>query len=430
MSSSNYELQAARIEQVFSAHKVPARVWQATVTPRFVRFDVTTALGIKLDRAENLGDELAYALGVRSARVYREGGVLHVDVPRATPRTVELGALLAKIAERKQFFPACTAVLGVGEDGAPLLLQLSSPDVAHVLIAGTTGSGKSELLRTLLISLALRNRAGRLQLILIDPKNFPLRVFAELPHCQALAVEVGQAVTALQQAVLWMERRARGSLPHVVIAIDELADLLLTGGRPVEEALVRLTQRGREVNIHVIAATQRPAAALVGGLVKANFPVRLVGSVTSAADALVAAGVGGTGAERLLGRGDFLLSAKGQVIRFQAAYATSAALEALVAGIGRVVRPVGLGGVGPEPAVVGPVELFGVVAAPTQPNPARRALRERYSGAELVAFVAATGGNLSEAAKAAFGYKDPATLALVREAASGMGGSEEAGTDA
>jgi S-DNA-T family DNA segregation ATPase FtsK/SpoIIIE len=110
----------------------------------------------------------------------------------------------------------------------------------------------------------------------------------------------------------------------IVLAIDELADLLTTGGKAVAEALTRLTQRGREAGIHVVAATQRPAAALVGGMVKANFPVRLVGSVTSPEDAKVAAGIAGTEAERLLGRGDFLVVAKGQVIRFQAAYASAA----------------------------------------------------------------------------------------------------------
>jgi S-DNA-T family DNA segregation ATPase FtsK/SpoIIIE len=102
------------------------------------------------------------------------------------------------------------------------------------------------------------------------------------------------------------------------------------GGKAVAEAVLRLTQRGREAGIHVVAATQRPAAAMVGGMVKANFPVRLVGSVVSAEDAKVAAGLPGTGAERLLGRGDFLLVAKGQVIRFQAAYAGIPELGALV----------------------------------------------------------------------------------------------------
>jgi len=325
-----YELQAARIESVLSAHKVSARVWQATVTPRFVRFDVTTALGTRLNKVSNLAEELAFSLGARATRVYREGGVLHVEVPRETARTVELVALCEKLTT----VPPNCAVLGVDEGGAPLLLRLDSPDVAHVLLAGTTGSGKTALARTLLLSLAMHNRPGRLQMVLIDPKGRGLEPLAALPHIwqrQGVVQDTGEAIEVLGALVAEMVRRddARRALPRIVVAIDELADLLVTGGRQVEDALTRLTQRGREAGIHVVAATQRPSAALVGGMVKANFPVRLVGSVVSPEDAKVAAGVPGTEAERLLGRGDFLLVAKGQVIRFQAAYASGPTLTTI-----------------------------------------------------------------------------------------------------
>jgi S-DNA-T family DNA segregation ATPase FtsK/SpoIIIE len=129
-----------------------------------------------------------------------------------------------------------------------------------------------------------------------------------------------------------MERRdAEGrSEPRLVVVLDELADLLLVGGQAMGETITRLTQRGREAGIHLVACTQKPTAALVGGLMKSNFPVRLVGSVASAEDARVAAGLGGTGAERLLGQGDFLLVAKGQVTRLQAAYLDGSELPALV----------------------------------------------------------------------------------------------------
>ncbi|PKO21841.1 MAG: DNA translocase FtsK [Chloroflexi bacterium HGW-Chloroflexi-1] len=325
-----YELQAARIESVLSAHKVPARVWQATVTPRFVRFDVTTALGTRLNKVSNLAEELAFSLGARATRVYREGGVLHVEVPRDTARTVDLVPLCARLS----MVPPNCAVLGVDEGGASLLLRLDSPDVAHVLLAGTTGSGKTALVRTLLLSLAMHNRPGRLQMVLIDPKGRGLEPLAALPHvwqARGVVQDPAAAADVLMALVAEMVRRdaVRRSLPRIVVAIDELADLLVTGGKPVEEALTRLTQRGREAGMHVVAATQRPSAALVGGMVKANFPVRLVGSVVSPEDAKVAAGVPGTDAERLLGRGDFLLVTKGQVIRFQAAYASGPTLAAI-----------------------------------------------------------------------------------------------------
>lgn len=332
--ANKYELQAARIETVLGAHKVPARVWQAKVTPRFVRFDITTALGTRLAKVNNLAEELAFSLGVRTARVYRDGGVLHVEVPRESPRAVDLAETCGNLPT----VPPFCGVLGIDEGGAPLLVRLDSPDVAHLLLAGTTGSGKTALLRTLLTSLAMHNHPGMLQLALIDPKGRGFGPLGALPHVwrNAGVVQEPEAATNMLRALVdEMERRDRmnRSLPHIVMAIDELADLLQSGGKPVGDALQRLTQRGREAGIHVIAATQRPASTMVGGMVKANFPVRLVGSVVSAEDAKVASGIAGSNAERLLGRGDFLLVAKGQVIRFQAAYADSRELAGLVAQV-------------------------------------------------------------------------------------------------
>jgi S-DNA-T family DNA segregation ATPase FtsK/SpoIIIE len=134
-----------------------------------------------------------------------------------------------------------------------------------------------------------------------------------------------------------MERRDREqrSDPRIVVVLDELADLLQLGGKPLESAVQRLTQRGREAGIHLVACTQKPAAALIGGLVKSNFPVRLVGSVPSPEDAKVASGIAATGAERLLGQGDFLVVAKGEITRMQAAFASPADLQRLVAGLRR-----------------------------------------------------------------------------------------------
>src|SRR5574343_652408 len=129
MSNTQYEMMAGRIETVFAAHKVAARVWQATVTPRFVRFDVTTALGTKLAAAERLDEEIAMSLGASTVRVYRDRGVIHVEVPRETPRQVLLAELLTRI---KTVPPMCAA-LGMDGEGGPLLLRIDSPDVAHVL---------------------------------------------------------------------------------------------------------------------------------------------------------------------------------------------------------------------------------------------------------------------------------------------------------
>jgi S-DNA-T family DNA segregation ATPase FtsK/SpoIIIE len=151
--------------------------------------------------------------------------------------------------------------------------------------------------------------------------------------------QVEEAVEALESLVRLMERRGhsdQGSWPHVALVIDELADLLMVGGKDVQRALTRLTQRGREAGIHVVAATQKPTSAVLGPLVKANFPVRLTGRVTSAEDARTATGWSGTGAERLMGRGDFLAVAEGQVTRFQVAYASPSEIREMVGRIAGV----------------------------------------------------------------------------------------------
>jgi S-DNA-T family DNA segregation ATPase FtsK/SpoIIIE len=269
----------------------------------------------------DLSEEIALSLGVRSARVYRQNGAIQVEVPRERPEPVRLLPLCQRIGQA----PPLTAVLGLDDEGTPLLLRLPSPDVVHVLVAGTTGSGKTALARSLLLSLAFYNPPEAVRLALIDPKGRGFGPLAGLPHVigrVAAGPEAG--VKALTWLVKEMERRdsANVSSPVIVAGVDELADLLVTGGKAVEMALIRLAQRGREAGIHLVACTQKPSAELVSGLLKANFPVRLVGAVASPEDAKVAAGIAATGAEKLLGRGDFLLVAKGDVLRFQAAYAT------------------------------------------------------------------------------------------------------------
>jgi S-DNA-T family DNA segregation ATPase FtsK/SpoIIIE len=205
--------------------------------------------------------------------------------------------------------------------------------VAHVLIAGTTGSGKTALLRSILVSLAMYNRTGALEIVLIDPKGHGLGLLADLPHrLGPMAREVWDATDVLNRVVVEMERRDRRKVrePRLVVAIDEVAELAMLGGDRVIHLLTRLTQRGREAGIHVIASTQKPTAAVLGSLAKANFPVRLVGSVGSPEEAKVATGIAASGAEKLTGHGDFLLVSKGQTIRFQAAWISPEAIARLV----------------------------------------------------------------------------------------------------
>jgi S-DNA-T family DNA segregation ATPase FtsK/SpoIIIE len=259
------------------------------------------------------------ALGAEDVRVARDGESIAVEVPRADAEPVRLLPLLRSLTA----LPALTACLGITDDGRPLLLRLPSADVAHVLVAGTTGSGKTELIRSLLVSLALTNRQSRLQLALIDPKQRGLLPLAGLPHLMdAVATDAAMAQSLLERLVAEMERRDREgvSSPRIIVAVDELLDVLQTGGKPVEALLTRIAQRGREAGLHLVAGAQKPSSTALGPMLKANFPVRLVGRVGSAEDARVASGVAGTNAEKLLGRGDFVLVAAGQTLRFQAAW--------------------------------------------------------------------------------------------------------------
>lgn len=340
------EYQADRIEAVLAHHKIPARVTGGTVTPRWIRFQVAPALGARIASITGLAEELAAALNAPTVRVARQGATIAVEVPRDDPHPVRLRPLLQGLHN----VPPVTAVLGIADDGVPLLIRLPSPDVAHILVAGTTGSGKTALLRAMVLSLAYFNSHRNLRLVLIDPKGSAFGDLEGLPHlARPVITDPEEAAEALGSAVRLMEAVSRKGgavsgqgvelplpttsyrLPTIVLVIDELADLLMVAGAEAERPLTRLLQRGREAGIHVMAATQKPTAAVIGSLVKANFPVRLCGKVASPEDARVATGWKGTGAERLLGRGDFIAVAEGQLHRFQAAYIAPEEVRQVVA---------------------------------------------------------------------------------------------------
>ncbi len=367
------ELQSDRIEMVLASHKAPARVTGGVVTPRAVQFHLAPALGTKVGKLQALADELALALGVASVRVSRQGSSVHLEVSRDDARPVRLLPLMSRMDApvparppagwwagtcagtgaqvQARPLPLGTAVLGMCDDGAPLLLRLPSPDVAHVLISGTTGSGKTALCQTMILSLAMTHRRSQLQFVLVDPKRRAFAPFGTLPHLlRPIIDDATEAVDALHELVQLMESRKQHRIyscndknndgqpvppdlitPRIVVMLDELADLMQVGGKVLGQHLTRLAQRGREAGIHVITCTQKPSSQVLGALMRANFPVRLVGKVVSPEDARVAAGIGGTGAEKLAGRGDFVAVAAGQVLRFQAAWVSAAEMEQVVA---------------------------------------------------------------------------------------------------
>jgi DNA segregation ATPase FtsK/SpoIIIE, S-DNA-T family len=286
-------------------------------------------MGARIATVRNLSEELAMALGAKDVRVGRAGEELTVEMPRADAEPVRLLPLMRTVAN----IPPLAACLGVADDGRPLLIRLPSPDVAHVLVAGITGSGKTELMRTLILSLALTNRQAKLQLALIDPKRRGFAPLSGLPHVIDDVAAAPDAIRALlHRLIAEMERRDHDNIssPHIVIVVDELLDILAMdeaggrgGGKEIEAALTRIAQRGREAGLHLVAGTQKPAASALGPMLKASFPTRLVGRVGSPEDARVATGLSGSGAEKLLGRGDFLAVAAGQTVRFQAAWTSA-----------------------------------------------------------------------------------------------------------
>lgn len=315
--------QADAIETVLSQFRLPARVCGGMVAPRFVRFHVLPSPGTKVRKVAGLAEEIALALGSDDVRVQRRGSQIEVQVPRQGFRGLSLRALREQLGT----VPPDTVPLGLDDEGHPLLVRLSSPEVAHVLIAGTTGSGKTALLRTMGAGLVGGHGPRDWGLVLVDPKGRGLRPLAGYPHVvgQALGGSVEEGVALLGWVVAEMERRDREEIarPRLGVLLDEVADLMLAGGKEVERLLARLTGRGREAGVHVVASTQKPSSAAVGSLAKANFPLRLVGRVLSVEEARVAAGVKGTGAERLLGRGDFVAVTGGRTVRFQVAYASA-----------------------------------------------------------------------------------------------------------
>ena len=302
------EYQSNRIEATLELHRAPAQVTGGTVTPRWVRFQVLPAAGTKVSRLRNLSEEIATALDVASCRVSRRGAAVAIEIPRDNPQPVRLLPLLEQL--NTQHIPPITATLGLAEDGTPLVIRLPSPDVAHVLVAGTTGSGKTVLLQSMILSLAMHNRPQHLALILIDPKANAFQPFAPLPHLALPIVTETDTATTVLHTLLQLLDDPRPH-PTIVVVIDEMADL-------------------RDASIHIVAATQKPTAAVMGSLVKANFPVRLCGKVTCIEDARVATGWSRTGAERLMGRGDFLAIAEAQMTRFQSAYITAGKIARIV----------------------------------------------------------------------------------------------------
>lgn len=320
------EIQSMQIERIFGHHQVPAQVAGGSVESRSISFNLQTQLASGMERLRELKEDLMAALGVSDLHLSREGGQLRLHITKPDEPPVPLLDLLALLPD----LPPVTGVLGLAEDGRPVLLDFLQDDVTHVLLCGETGAGKTSLLRSLAVSMALTNRQSQLQLLVmaaqtaVDSTAYTiLEPLGYLPHMLASVAhdpeECTEIVTFLVDEAVY-RRQQKIAAPTIVVFIDNVVALLEAGGQPALDGIVRLVQRGASAGIHLVMSTQQPEAEVLDSMLKANLPVRLVGWMADDEVARIAAGFPGTQAEYLLGRGDFLAVNGDMATHFQAAY--------------------------------------------------------------------------------------------------------------
>ncbi|MBI2486427.1 MAG: DNA translocase FtsK 4TM domain-containing protein [Deltaproteobacteria bacterium] len=323
----------ARLTEEKLAHLgVSGKITEIRPGPVITMFEYKPDPGIKINKIASLENDLAMGLSALSIRIIAPipgKDVIGIEVPNVKRETVVLRELLEdpEFSRRKSIL---TLALGRDISGMPFYMDLrKSP---HLMIAGTTGSGKSVLLHSVITSMLYKASPYELKFIMVDPKMLELSIYEDIPHLlHPVVTEPKKAATALSWAVAEMEKRYRTLsyegvrdvesynrnveklqsqdkwqkwLPYIVIVIDELADLMMVAPRDVGESITRLSQKARAAGIHLIVATQRPSVDIVAGLIKANFPARISFHVSSKIDSRIILDAGG--AERLLGKGDML----------------------------------------------------------------------------------------------------------------------------
>ncbi|MFA0889923.1 MAG: DNA translocase FtsK [Synergistales bacterium] len=318
--------QGERIISTLEEFGVEADLAETITGPTVIQFRLQLAPGIKVSKVAGLSNDLAVALAVPALRVEAPiPGTTFVGIETPNPRRwiVPLRSLLESTPFQRGDFDL-PLPFGLTVDGVPLVMGLE--DLPHLLVAGTTGSGKSVLVSSCIIGLCCARRPDELRLLLIDPKRVEMTLYERLPHTLTPpVVDSKKAVHALGWAIREMERRyelfagarvrhlkaynkkviPKDRLPHIVIVVDELADLMMTSPKEAEDYICRLAQMARATGIHLILATQRPSVNVVTGLIKANIPARVAFTLPSQADSRTIIDL--SGAEKLLGKGDMLL---------------------------------------------------------------------------------------------------------------------------
>ncbi len=354
---------ATRLAEKCKEFNVTGQIKHICPGPVVTTYEFKPDPGVKYSRVVSLVDDLCLALKAESIRIDRMPGKPHVGIEVPNPRreTIFLREVIESRAYRESS-SKLTIALGKTIDGLNYIADLAK--MPHLLIAGTTGSGKSVGVNALIVSILYRARPDEVKFILIDPKRLELGLYADIPHLAApIITDPKLASRSLKWAVSEMERRYRDlagwgvrnidgynteimrrnlikdydekgephkPLPYIVIIIDELADLMMTSGREVEESITRLAQMARAVGIHLVLATQRPSVDVITGLIKANFPSRISFRVSSKVDSRTI--IDTNGAEHLLGRGDMLFLPPGtsRLIRVHGAYIDESEINRIV----------------------------------------------------------------------------------------------------
>jgi len=378
-SQQQLEMTATQLEEVLGDFSVKGSITESRFGPVVTRHDLEPAPGTKSQRVISLADDIARSMSAVSVRVAVVPGqnVIGIELPNTDRQTVALREILDH-----QAWAADTSnlpmMLGKDIAGAPVIVDLAK--MPHLLVAGTTGSGKSVGINAMILSLLYRHTPETCRMILVDPKMLELSVYDGIPHLLSPVVtEPSKAVTALKWAVREMENRYRNMaklnvrniagynqrvaearaegevltrrvqtgfdaetgkpvfeeemldlapLPFIVVVIDEVADLMLVAGKEIEAAVQRLAQMARAAGIHVIMATQRPSVDVITGTIKANFPTRISFQVTSRIDSRTI--LGEQGAEQLLGRGDMLfMEGGGRVMRVHGPFVSDDEVQAV-----------------------------------------------------------------------------------------------------
>lgn len=330
---------ASIIEKALSNFGIEVEMGKVYIGPTVTQYTFKPAVGVKLSRITALQNDLALALAASSVRIEAPipgKALVGIEIPNVTSATVRLKNLLETFSTyyKNDYFASLKVTMGLDVSGSPYWVDIG--DLPHLLIAGSTGSGKTIFVNSLIMSLIYNNSPEALKLILIDPKRVELTLYNSIPHLLTpVIVENEKAVGALKWAVSEMERRyivlqEGGSrdidsynkkilntgaesdldpLPYIAVVVDELADLMATFPREVEASIVRLAQMSRAVGIHLIISTQRPSVNVITGLIKANITARAAFRVASLIDSRTI--LDHSGAEKLLGRGDMLYLATG-----------------------------------------------------------------------------------------------------------------------